>query len=164
MIAIAVAIALGYYSGLPSALIPSVVPSSSPVAMRSVKLFFYNPELDKDASGNIMCSTGGSMPATREIPFTNTPIQDTIRLLLITKPTSAESAQGMVSELPLKRVTLTAASLTGGVLTLTFNDPDNRTGGGSCFVSILRAQIENTAKQFSGVREVRLMPEELFQP
>lgn len=187
VVLIAIAVALGYYTGLPSGpracteeafVCPdgsavgrtgpncefAPCPTPSPTAMRKVKLSLYSTSLDQDASGNIMCSAKGLVVVGREIPFTNTPIQDAIRLLLTTKPTSAESDQGIISEFPLQGVTLGAASVNAGVLTLTFNDPDNRTGGGSCFVSILRAQIEGTAKQFPEVRSVRLMPEELFQP
>jgi spore germination protein GerM len=79
-------------------------------------------------------------------------------------PTTAEQSQFPDTEFPLTGVTLTSASLSNGILTLTFNDPQNRTSGGSCRVSVLRAQIEATAKQFGGVNSVRFMPANLFQP
>jgi hypothetical protein len=50
------------------------------------------------------------------------------------------------------------------VLTLEFNDPENKTSGGSCRSGILWAQIKKTAEQFDDVEEVRFQPEELFQP
>ena len=56
------------------------------------------------------------------------------------------------------------ASLKDEVLTLEFNDPNGKTVGGSCRVGILWFQIEATAKQFPEVKEVRFLPEELFQP
>ena len=131
---------------------------------RLATLYFYNEDKDKDSSGNILCSAAGLQAVERRIPVSITPIQDTIRALIAGGVTSAEASQGLETEFPLDRVTLTAASLSGGVLTLTFNDPLNETSGGSCRVSILRAQIEATAKQFGGVNSVRIMPESVFQP
>lgn len=163
-IGIAVAFSLGWFSGGESTN-PSPTPTPSPVAMRHVTLSFYSPALDRDAVGNVKCSAQGLVPTARDIPLTTIPIQDTIRLLLATKPTSQEfTDHGLVSEFPLQGVTLVAASLNGTTLTLTFTDPDHRTSGGACFISILRSQVEGTAKQFSGVSSVRFMPADLFQP
>jgi hypothetical protein len=75
-----------------------------------------------------------------------------------------EKAKGLMTEYPLPGVILTAASLKNGQLTLTFVDPQNKTVGGSCRVSILWAQIEATALQFPEVKSVRFQPPELFQP
>ena len=133
-------------------------------ASKTVNLYYYNSNLDKDSAGNILCSRQGLVPVERQIPITNTPIQDTIRLLISGNLTEAEKAQGITTEYPLPEFSLEAASLNNGILTLTFDDPQNKTGGGSCRVGILWFQIEATAKQFSGVSQVRFMPEELFQP
>lgn len=132
--------------------------------LRKVNLYYYNPNLDKDSTGNTLCSRNGLVAVEREIPITNTPIQDTIKLLISGNLTSTEKAQGITTEYPLQGFILTAASLNNNVLTLTFDDPYNKTGGGSCRVGILWFQIEATAKQFSGVQQVRFEPEELFQP
>ncbi len=131
---------------------------------RTVQLFYYNPANDQDASGNVMCSRNGLAAVQRQIPSTITPIQDTLRLLLKGELTEAERSSGVISEYPLAGVELTAAVLNNGTLTLTFNDPNNKTGGGSCRVGILWFQIEATARQFPNVTSVRFMPEELFQP
>lgn len=131
---------------------------------QSVKLYYYNPNKDKDASGNIICSEQGLVSVQRDIPVTDTPIQDTIKLLLQGKLSDAEKAQGITTEYPLAGVELKGADLKNGTLTLEFTDPENKTGGGSCRVSILWAQIQATAKQFSGVDQVKFIPEELFQP
>ena len=80
------------------------------------------------------------------------------------KLTEEERTAGIATEYPLEGLSLKGASLKDGILTLEFNDPSNRTGGGSCRVGILWFQIEATAKQFSEVQQVRFMPEELFQP
>lgn len=118
----------------------------------------------KDASGNILASRKGLVAVDRQIPVTNTPIQDTIKLLLLGNLTQAERNQGITTEYPLPGVELKGANLRNGVLTLEFADPQNKTGGGSARVSVLWFQIEATAKQFPGVSEVKFIPEELFQP
>ena len=100
----------------------------------------------------------------RTIPLSKTPIQDAIRLLLKGELTEEEKARGIETEYPLAGLSLEGAALKDGVLTLEFFDPQNKTSGGSCRAGILWFQIEETAKQFPEVREVRFLPEELFQP
>ncbi len=154
-------------SGLPeyaaSVRIPVTFASTS-AAMRQVTLYYYNPELDMDASGNILCSRAGLTPVTREIPVTQTPIQDAVNLLLRGGLTDAERARGITTEFPLEGVSLTGAALRDGTLTLSFDDPNHKTSGGSCRAGILWFQIEATAKQFPGVTDVRFQPDTLFQP
>ncbi len=130
----------------------------------TVKLYYYNPELDKDETGNISCSRAGLVPVERTVPVTKTPIQDAVRLLLQGELTDKEKTSGITTEYPLEGLSLEGASLNDGVLTLQFDDPNNKTGGGSCRVGILWFQIEATAKQFAGVQQVKFIPEELFQP
>jgi putative hemolysin len=129
------------------------------VAKRLVKLYYYNPKLDKDE-----CSKKGLVSVERMIPITQTLIQDTIKLLLSGKLTKEEQVQGISAEYPLEGLLLEEASLKNGILTLKFNDPNYKTSGGSCRVGILWSQIEATAKQFSEVKEVYYLPEEVFQP
>jgi len=133
---------------------------------KTIKLYYYNPELDKDETGNTKCSRDGLVAIERKIPLSKTPIQDTIKLLLKGKEnlTEAEKAQGVTTEYPLEGLSLKGASLKDGVLTLEFDDSQNRTVGGSCRVGILWFQIEATAKQFPKVQQVRFLPEEIFQP
>ena len=141
---------------------------------KTIKLYYYNYEIDKDEFGNTACSRNGLMPVERKIPITQTPIQDAIKLLLLGKLTEEERAQGIDTEYPLEGLSLKGASLSakggsasGGkdsVLTLEFDDSKNRTVGGSCRVGILWFQIEATAKQFPEVQQVRFLPEEIFQP
>lgn len=130
----------------------------------SAVLFFYNPEQDKDASGNVLCSAKGLVAVERDVPLLPANISTAIALLLEGELTAAERAAGITTEFPLPGVALRDSRLDGGRLTLTFADPENRTSGGSCRVAVLWAQIEATAKQFPGVTEVRFSPEELFQP
>jgi hypothetical protein len=128
----------------------------------SVKLFYYNPKLDQ-GPGGAQCSEAGLVSIPRTIPKTSTPLKDSIELLL-KGATSEEKSQGITSEFPLPGVSLQSASITDGVATLIFNDPQNKTSGRSCRVNILRYEIEETAKQFETVKSVKLLPEELFQP
>lgn len=131
---------------------------------RDIKLYYYNAAKDQDASGNVQCSRGGLVAVDRSIPFTQTPIQDSIKLLLEGKLLTSESADGVTTEYPLPGVQLTGASLSDGNLSLEFSDPNNITSGGSCGAAILWFQIEATAKQFPGVQSVTFTPDWLFQP
>jgi len=131
---------------------------------KTIKLYYYNPELDKDDSGNVMCSRKGLVAVEREIAASTTPIQGTIKLLLKGRITEKEKSQGIDTEYPLKDFSLESASLQDGILTLEFDDPNNKSVGGSCRVGILWFQIEATAKQFPEVKQVRFLPEEIFQP
>lgn len=135
--------------------------------LREVLLYYYNSEKDKDESGNIKCSRNGLVAIEKEIPVTKTPIQDTIKLLLKGEEnlTQAEMAQGITTEYPLEGFSLKEANLKeDGTLILKFDDPFNKTSGGSCRAGVLWFQIEATAKQFPEVKEVQFLPEELFQP
>ncbi len=144
--------------------IPVKFSSTVSAQERTVKLYYYNASKDKDLLGNILCSDKGIVAVDRKIPVTNTPIQDSIKLLLKGELTQTERNQGITTEYPLAGFELVSASAAGSTLTLTFKDPQNKTSGGACRVSILRAQIEAVAKQFSGVSTVRIMPEGILQP
>ncbi|MBC7074362.1 GerMN domain-containing protein, partial [Candidatus Parcubacteria bacterium] len=132
-----------------------------------VLLYYYNPAKDKDESGNIKCSKDGLVPIEREIPITQTPIKDTIELLLRGKEnlTEKEISQGITTEYPLEGFSLKSVNLKeNGTLILEFQDPKGKTTGGSCRAKILWIQIEETAKQFPNVKRVEFLPQELFQP
>ena len=131
---------------------------------RLVKLYYYDENRDRDADGNIQCSWQGLVAVEREIAVGLTPVEDTLRLLLKGDLTEQEQAGGIGTEYPLPGFSLEEVSLRDGALTLKFDDPQNRSGGGSCRVGILWFQIEATAKQFPEVKSVRFLPEENFQP
>jgi spore germination protein GerM len=134
---------------------------------RKVLLYYYNPEKDKDETGNIKCSRDSLVAIERLIPVSQTPIKDTIELLLKGKEnlTEEELAQGITTEFPLDDFKLKSVNLKNdGTLILEFEDPLNKTVGGACRVGILWFQIEATAKQFPQVKKVQFLPEELFQP
>jgi len=123
--------------------------------------------LDRDEFGNNACSRNGLVAVEREIPVTQTPIQDAINLLLKGKENliQKEKEQGITTEYPLDGFYLSGANFKeDGTLILEFNDSLNKTSGGACRAGILWFQIEATAKQFEGVKKVEFLPEELFQP
>lgn len=129
---------------------------------RPVQLFYYDPKHDVDEKGNILCSEKGLVPVSRLMPGVSA--DDAVRSLIGGKLTSGERARGITTEFPLEGLAVTGSALSNGVLTLTFDDPHNKSSGGACRTGILWKQIEATAKQFEGVHEVRFAPEELFQP
>ena len=131
---------------------------------RTINLYYYNPSLDEDETGNIMCSEKGIVEVKREVEKTMTPIQDSIKLLLKGELTEEEKALGITTEYPLEGFSLKGALLKDGDLTLEFDDLNDKTIGGSCRTAILWFQIRNIAMQFSEVKTVKFIPEELFQP
>jgi len=141
--------------------------SCAPQHSQQILLYYYDPELDRDASGNIQCTNAGLVPVQRKLPislFGEALIEETIRLLIAGELTAEERGQGITTEFPIEDLVLTGATLIGGELTLSFEDPGFRTSGGACRAAILWAQIEATALQFPGVEQVRFSPEDLFQP
>lgn len=151
-------------SGLPQNADEIRIPVRFETRTRDIKLYYYNESRDRDTSGTILCSRAGLVAVDRNIPLTNTPIQDSIRELFKGNLTTAERSQGLTTEYPLPGLELRGANLASGILTLEFADPQNRTGGGACRAGVLWYQIEATAKQFVGVNEVRFIPTTLFQP
>lgn len=128
-----------------------------------VQLYFYNPALDQ-GPGGIACTRKGLVAVSRTLPKTVTPLKESIELLLQGNLSSEERDRGLETEFPLPGLSLTSATITDGVATLTFDDPQGTTVGGSCRTGILWAQIAATAEQFPTVTSVRFMPEDLFQP
>jgi Immunoglobulin-like domain of bacterial spore germination/Sporulation and spore germination len=143
--------------------VPVTFAPSATTASTRLKLYYYNPALDQ-GPGGAQCSKNGLVAVERVVPKTNTPLKDSVELLLRGELSEEEKTRGITSEFPLPGVSLKSASLNQGVATLTFDDPQNKTIGGSCRVRVLWAQIEATAKQFSTVTSVRFMPDTLFQP
>lgn len=127
-------------------------------------MYYYNEQaarrLGQDGEGN----PAALLPVERVIPETKAPLKATIRLLIAGELTAEEKAAGFTTEFPHPAFKLIRADLDRGVLTLVFTDVPGFTTGGALRVELLAAQIEKTAKQFSGVKQVRFLPESLFQP
>lgn len=132
--------------------------------LTAIKLFYYNPEKDKDAQGQILCSKQGLVEVQRIVPRTETQIADAIKLLLRGELITTEKNQGITTEFPLSGLELESATFENSDLILKFKDPNNKTTGGACRVGVLWTQIEATAKQFPQVSSVKFYPQDLFQP
>ena len=130
----------------------------------SLSLFYYNPSLDLDSNGNVMCGEKGLAQVERKVSETENNIQGAVELLLKGEITTEERQRGITTEFPLEGLELVNVDTRNGIATLQFEDPLFKTSGGACRAGILFAQLEATVKQFEGVREVKFLPDELFQP
>jgi hypothetical protein len=140
---------------------PVALPTRS--SLLKARLYYYNQEADRK-NGTVAGSPKAVLPVEREVPVTVDPIRDTSRLLLQGNLTEEERRAGFSTEFPGRGFALEIARLQGGTLTLQFADPNYFTSGGSCRVTLLRAQVEKTAGQIAGVSAVRMVPDTLFQP
>mgnify|MGYP000884889244 CR=1 FL=1 len=129
-----------------------------------VSLYYYNELLDRALNNDVSCDTAAVIPVERTIAYTQSPINDVIRLLIRGELTKAEKDLGFKTEFPGRELLFQGARLDNGVLYLKFSDPSGFTTGGSCRVSLLKAQIEKTAMQFESVKRVVFEPANLFQP
>lgn len=140
------------------------IPVKFSQATQNISLYFYNEKKDREIADYIPCSAEAVLPVERKVFLSSTPIQDTIKLLLQGNLTEEEKNLGFSTEFPLIGLELLGANLKDGILTLEFNDLYNKTVGGSCRTSLLWNQIVKTAKQFPEVKEVKFLPEDIFQP
>lgn len=162
-IAVALALLLGIGLFKSYGNIRAEQPSAGETA--SVLLYYYDTAKDWDPVMGAKCERSSVAPVGRRIAVSDTMILDTLRLLLIGDLKPEEKERGLATEMPLYGVELLNATLdTSGMLTLVFADPEGKLIGGSCRTAILWGQIEATAKQFPGVKEVRFLPESAFQP
>lgn len=139
--------------------------SAAAAKTTGIKLYYYNKIMDEALNKSIACDPNAVVAVKRDIPATVTPLKDSINFLLKGELTADEKAQGFSTEFSAdKGLKLVNAAIKDGVAALQFEDPANFTVGGSCRVRLLWAQIERTAKQFPTVREVKFLPETLFQP
>ena len=141
-------------------------PGLSLPTAKQVELYYYNTEKDRDASGQVLCSEKGLQNVSRYVPAGDpkSEIDATVAMLLSGYVNEQEKTLGITTEFPLAGFSLASSTLENGILTLRFSDPQNKSGGGSCRAGVLWAQIQTTAKQFSGVTEVKFEPDTLFQP
>ncbi len=133
---------------------------------QTVKLYYYNEPADRQLSenGEPQCNEDSVLPVTRVITASQNPIEDTINLLISGEIFESESNNGFSTEFPNPDFKLLKSELSNGILLLEFSTVPGFTSGGSCRVTLLASQITKTAEQFSDVTEVRLLPEEIFQP
>lgn len=130
-----------------------------------VSIFVYDSARDLDDTGNVQCSEQAVVPVTRNIRSSREMVvEDTVRVLVSQPITSNEKEQGLSSEFPLEGVRLVSIDFEGDVARVKIEDPYARLSGGACRVTILRAQLEQTILQFSGIKRVVFDPPELLQP
>lgn len=126
-----------------------------------VKLAVFNEDSDNCSSTSYV---------ERNIPKSDTPLKDTLELLLTDKLTTDEQKTGYRNMLsndtdwPDKRIYLKSTVINNGVATITIDDPEVMTVGGSCRVGVMKSAIENTALQFPNITKVIVLPELAFQP
>jgi spore germination protein GerM len=125
-----------------------------------VQLYYYNPEYDQTQG----CDTNAVLPVSRKITYTDKLIDASIGQLLKGELRDSERAVGFTTEFPKPGFELKSSSLNNGLLSLEFTEVPGFTSGGSCRIRILTDQITKTAKQFPEVKEVKFLPEEIFQP
>lgn len=130
-----------------------------------VSIFVYDATRDLDAVGNAQCLEQSVIPVARTIQSSlETVVEDTVRVLLSQPISLDEKSRGLSSEFPLEGVRLVSITVEDGVARVNIEDPNARLSGGACRVTILRAQIEQTIFQFSGIKKVLFEPPELLQP
>ena len=125
-----------------------------------INVYFGNNKLDPQISCN------QTFPAPRLILKTITPARESI-LELIKGTNSKEAAEGFFSSLP-ENVSLNKITITNGIARADFDDNLEKGVGGSCRISAIRSQIENTLKQFGSVSQVIISinnrTEDILQP
>lgn len=143
------------------------------IKYRTVKLYYYDfskseckgySYLDAESTKEEEVGVSkGLVPVERKIVDSNNIIEDTIKLFLEGKVTDEEKTNGIynnnyVGKYPLTGLKLIKISLSAeGILSLTFDDPEQNTKGTFCDVEIKRQQLEATAKQFPEVKSVEFL-------
>lgn len=127
---------------------------------RTVKVFFNNSNLDPA----FLCDK--VFPVTREIPWTEGIGRAAIEELL-KGPNEQEKSSAYFTNIA-PHVRINSIAIENGTARIDFSEELDRNIGGSCRVTAIRAQITNTLKQFSTVREVMISingrTEDILQP
>lgn len=130
-----------------------------------VSLFYFNQIEDSKLPIWQQINVNSILPVKRMISNSKNIIRDSINLLLAGTLSQVELSNWFTSEFPNKAFKLLNMDLgDDGVLTLTFTEVPGFTSGWSARMAIMANSIAKTAKQFPQVKEVKFMPEELFQP
>ena len=113
----------------------------------TVKVFF--PNIQKDPQ---MLDCSKVYPVEREIIKTPAIVQNSLEELL-KGPTEEEKLLGYITSIN-DNVKIKSISVVDGLATVDFDEQFNFQMGGSCRVSSISAQVEETLKQFSNVNQV----------
>lgn len=151
----------GNRTGLPENADEAKIPIKFAITDKiAVKVFFNNSNLDPEFSCNKV------FPVERQTPTTQAIARAGLEQLF-GGPTETEKSQGFITSLP-PGVKIQRLVIENGVAQVDFNEALEYQVGGSCRVSAIRAQITETLKQFSTVREVIISindrTEDILQP
>jgi len=118
----------------------------APVETMKVKVYFNNNNLDPEISCNKV------FPTEREIIKTPAVARAALEELL-KGPTEAETNQGFFTSIN-PGVKIQSLAIENGTAKVDFDEQLQNAVGGSCKVSSIRAEITETLKQFSSVKNV----------
>ncbi len=125
-----------------------------------LKVYFNNNKLDPEISCNKVFSVDRQVPKTVEVARA-------ALLELLKGPNAPEKENGYTTSIN-EGVVLHNVTINDGVALAEFDEKLDKAVGGSCRVSSIRAQITETLKQFSGVKEVIISingrSEDILQP
>lgn len=150
-------------SGLPENDLFESIPIqfASSINTSSVNVFFGNSVLDSD-----LMDCNNNFPVKRIFPKTEAVGKLALEALLA-GPTESEKEGGYFSSIN-PQTKLQKLTIDKGIATAEFNEELEKGVSGSCRVSAIRSQIENTLKQFSSVKEVVISingrTEDILQP
>lgn len=113
-------------------------------------VYFHNNTMDPA----ITCTA--VFPVTRKIIATASPAR-TAMLLLLQGPTTLETANNYSTLIPFRTELKDIALSADGLATVDFKGAIAGPMGGSCLVSSISAEIENTLKQFSTIKDVKIL-------
>lgn len=125
--------------------IPITIVLKTPGVTKEILIFFAT------SGGSDDCVTVS--PVKRIIPIGNEAVARFAVDDLLKGPTVQEKSLGYITEIN-QDVKINKLTLSDGLLKIDFNDALQSKVGGSCRVTLIRSQIENTLKQFSTVRKV----------
>lgn len=112
----------------------------------TLKVFFSNSKLDPQVSCTKVFPVERTIIKTQETAF--------ISLTELLKGvTTAEKSGGYSTNIP-EKVRINSVSIRGGTAYVDFDETLQYQVGGSCRVSAIRAQITETLKQFSSIKDV----------
>lgn len=126
-----------------------------------ISLYFGSTEEDPEVQN---CDV--TYPVQRSIPYTVATAEAALERLL-EGPTSDETDQGFFTSIPVG-TELNSIRVENGVAYADFNENLQEGVGGSCKVSMIRSQIEETLLQFNTVEDVEIsvngQTENILQP
>jgi len=127
---------------------------------REVKLYYYNPEKDRDQAGRTQCSRNSLQAVTRLVPGRK-PAREAVEALLAAELKPEEKARGLVADFG-SQISLTDLALKDKVAILQLEVDPHFSMQSNCQVKLLGKQIKQTLLQFKEIEEVRIKPKQLF--